>query len=259
MQKVHAKKSLGQHFLHNLEIAERIADTLVQYKLPILEVGPGMGVLTQYLTTKYPDTKVVEIDTESIAYLRVAFPSLIPHIIEADFLTLPLDKVFDGAPFLLIGNYPYNISSQIFFHMLEYKELIPAAAGMLQKEVAARLASGPGSKEYGILSVLLQAWYDVEYLFSVGPGNFNPPPKVQSGVIRLTRNQRTKLGCDEQLFKQVVKTVFNQRRKMLRNSLKPLLNEQQLPESHPLLQKRPEQLAVDDFITLTNDIAELRL
>ncbi|WP_298631272.1 16S rRNA (adenine(1518)-N(6)/adenine(1519)-N(6))-dimethyltransferase RsmA [uncultured Porphyromonas sp.] len=259
MQKVHAKKSLGQHFLHNLEIAERIAETLVQYNLPILEVGPGMGVLTQYLTTKYPDTKVVEIDTESIAYLRVAFPSLIPHIIEADFLTLPLDKVFDGAPFLLIGNYPYNISSQIFFHMLEYKELIPAAAGMLQKEVAARLASGPGSKEYGILSVLLQAWYDVEYLFSVGPGNFNPPPKVQSGVIRLTRNQRTKLGCDEQLFKQVVKTVFNQRRKMLRNSLKPLLNEQQLPESHPLLQKRPEQLAVDDFITLTNDIAELRL
>lgn len=259
MQKVHAKKSLGQHFLHNLEIAERIADTLVQYNLPILEVGPGMGVLTQYLTTKYPDTKVVEIDTESIAYLRVAFPSLIPHIIEADFLTLPLDKVFDGAPFLLIGNYPYNISSQIFFHMLEYKELIPAAAGMLQKEVAARLASGPGSKEYGILSVLLQAWYDVEYLFSVGPGNFNPPPKVQSGVIRLTRNQRTELGCDEQLFKQVVKTVFNQRRKMLRNSLKPLLNEQQLPESHPLLQKRPEQLAVDDFITLTNDIAELRL
>lgn len=259
MQKVHAKKSLGQHFLHNLEIAERIADTLVQYNLPILEVGPGMGVLTQYLTTKYPDTKVVEIDTESIAYLRVAFPSLIPHIIEADFLTLPLDKVFDGAPFLLIGNYPYNISSQIFFHMLEYKELIPAAAGMLQKEVAARLASGPGSKEYGILSILLQAWYDVEYLFSVGPGNFNPPPKVQSGVIRLTRNQRTKLGCDEQLFKQVVKTVFNQRRKMLRNSLKPLLNEQQLPESHPLLQKRPEQLAVDDFITLTNDIAELRL
>lgn len=259
MQKVHAKKSLGQHFLHNLEIAERIAETLVQYNLPILEVGPGMGVLTQYLTIKYPDTKVVEIDTESIAYLRVAFPSLIPHIIEADFLTLPLDKVFDGAPFLLIGNYPYNISSQIFFHMLEYKELIPAAAGMLQKEVAARLASGPGSKEYGILSVLLQAWYDVEYLFSVGPGNFNPPPKVQSGVIRLTRNQRTKLGCDEQLFKQVVKTVFNQRRKMLRNSLKPLLNEQQLPESHPLLQKRPEQLAVDDFITLTNDIAELRL
>lgn len=259
MQKVHAKKSLGQHFLHNLEIAERIAETLVQYNLPILEVGPGMGVLTQYLTTKYPDTKVVEIDTESIAYLRVAFPSLIPHIIEADFLTLPLDKVFDGASFLLIGNYPYNISSQIFFHMLEYKELIPAAAGMLQKEVAARLASGPGSKEYGILSVLLQAWYDVEYLFSVGPGNFNPPPKVQSGVIRLTRNQRTKLGCDEQLFKQVVKTVFNQRRKMLRNSLKPLLNEQQLPESHPLLQKRPEQLAVDDFITLTNDIAELRL
>lgn len=257
MQKVRAKKALGQHFLRNLEIAERIADTLVAHNLPILEVGPGMGVLTQYLITKYPETKVVEIDSESIDYLRVAFPSLIPNIIQADFLTLPLNEVFGGNPFLLIGNYPYNISSQIFFHMLEYREYIPAAAGMLQKEVAMRLASGPGSKEYGILSVLLQAWYDVEYLFSVAPGNFDPPPKVQSGVISLVRNNRKELGCDEQLFKAVVKTTFNRRRKMLRNSLQPLLGTCQLPEDYALLQKRPEQLGVDDFITLTNDIAKV--
>ncbi|MBR8702367.1 16S rRNA (adenine(1518)-N(6)/adenine(1519)-N(6))-dimethyltransferase RsmA [Porphyromonas levii] len=257
MQKVRAKKALGQHFLRNQDIAERIADTLVKHKLPILEVGPGMGVLTQYLIPKYQETKVVEIDTESISYLRVAFPSLIPNIIEADFLSLPLDRVFNGQPFVLIGNYPYNISSQIFFHMLEYRELIPAASGMLQKEVAQRLASGPGSKDYGILSVLLQAWYDIEYLFSVAPGNFDPPPKVQSGVIRMVRNNRKELGCDEQLFKNVVKTTFNRRRKMLRNSLQPLLGERHLPEGYPLLQKRPEQLGVDDFIALTNDIAEV--
>lgn len=257
MQKVRAKKALGQHFLRNQNIAEQIADTLVMHNLPILEVGPGMGVLTQYLIPKYPETKVVEIDTESIGYLRVAFPSLIPNIIEADFLTLSLDRIFGGQPFLLIGNYPYNISSQIFFHMLEYRDLIPAAAGMLQKEVAQRLASGPGSKDYGILSVLLQAWYDIEYLFSVAPGNFDPPPKVQSGVIRMVRNSRKELGCDEQLFKNVVKTTFNRRRKMLRNSLQPLLGDRQISEGHPLLQKRPEQLRVDDFIILTNDIAEV--
>ncbi|MDD7438792.1 MAG: 16S rRNA (adenine(1518)-N(6)/adenine(1519)-N(6))-dimethyltransferase RsmA [Bacteroidales bacterium] len=257
MQKVRAKKALGQHFLRNQNIAEQIADTLVMHNLPILEVGPGMGVLTQYLIPKYPETKVVEIDTESIGYLRVAFPSLIPNIIEADFLTLSLDRIFGGQPFLLIGNYPYNISSQIFFHMLEYRDLIPAAAGMLQKEVAQRLASGPGSKDYGILSVLLQAWYDIEYLFSVAPGNFDPPPKVQSGVIRMVRNSRKELGCDEQLFKNVVKTTFNRRRKMLRNSLQPLLGDRQISEGHPLLQKRPEQLRVEDFIALTNDIAEV--
>lgn len=257
MQKVRAKKALGQHFLRNQNIAEQIADTLVMHNLPILEVGPGMGVLTQYLIPKFPETKVVEIDTESIGYLRVAFPSLIPNIIEADFLTLSLDRIFGGQPFLLIGNYPYNISSQIFFHMLEYRDLIPAAAGMLQKEVAQRLASGPGSKDYGILSVLLQAWYDIEYLFSVAPGNFDPPPKVQSGVIRMVRNSRKELGCDEQLFKNVVKTTFNRRRKMLRNSLQPLLGDRQISEGHPLLQKRPEQLRVEDFIALTNDIAEV--
>lgn len=257
MQKVRAKKALGQHFLRNLDIAERISNTLSEHNLPILEVGPGMGVLTEYLLPKYPEIKVVEIDTESIDYLRVAFPSLIPNIISADFLTLPLDQVYGGRPFLLIGNYPYNISSQIFFHMLEYKDLVPAASGMLQKEVAERLASGPGSKDYGILSVLLQAWYDIEYLFSVAPGNFDPPPKVQSGVIKMVRNSRTSLGCDERLFKSIVKATFNRRRKMLRNSLQPILGDRQLPEGHPLLTKRPEQLGVEEFISLTNDIEKV--
>ncbi|MDO5017302.1 MAG: 16S rRNA (adenine(1518)-N(6)/adenine(1519)-N(6))-dimethyltransferase RsmA [Porphyromonas sp.] len=257
MQKVRAKKSLGQHFLRNLDIAERIADTLTEFRLPILEVGPGMGVLTQFLLNKYPLTKVAEIDTESVAYLKANFPDLAPHIIEADFLKLPLDQLFGGQPFLLIGNYPYNISSQIFFHMLEYKDLIPAASGMLQKEVAQRLAGQPGTKDYGILSVLLQTWYDVEYLFSVAPGHFDPPPKVQSGVIRMVRNRRTALGCDEALFKKVIKTAFNQRRKMLRNSIKPLLGDRQLPEGYPLLSRRPEQLGVEEFITLTNDIEQL--
>lgn len=158
---------------------------------------------------------------------------------------------------MLIGNYPYNISSQIFFHMLEYKDLVPAASGMLQKEVAERLASGPGSKDYGILSVLLQAWYDIEYLFSVAPGNFDPPPKVQSGVIKMVRNSRTSLGCDERLFKSIVKATFNRRRKMLRNSLQPILGDRQLPEGHPLLTKRPEQLGVEEFISLTNDIEKV--
>lgn len=257
MQKVRAKKALGQHFLRNLDIAERISNTLSEHNLPILEVGPGMGVLTEYLLPKYPEIKVVEIDTESIDYLRVAFPSLIPNIISADFLALPLDQVYGGRPFLLIGNYPYNISSQIFFHMLEYKDLVPAASGMLQKEVAERLASGPGSKDYGILSVLLQAWYDIEYLFSVAPGNFDPPPKVQSGVIKMVRNSRTSLGCDERLFKSIVKATFNRRRKMLRNSLQPILGDRQLPEGHPLLTKRPEQLGVEEFISLTNDIEKV--
>lgn len=260
MQKVRAKKALGQHFLRNVRIAETIADALSRYQMPILEVGPGMGVLTEYLLQKYPHTKVVELDPESVSYLKVAFPNLIPDIIEADFLKLPLDKVYNGEPFLLIGNYPYNISSQIFFHMLEYKEMIPAAAGMLQKEVAIRLASGAGNKDYGILSVLLQAWYDVEYLFSVSPQHFSPPPKVQSGVIRMQRNDRVTLGCDESLFKSVVKTTFNRRRKTIRNSLKPLIGEGEIPNSssaYPYLQKRPEQLEVEDFIILTNAVADL--
>lgn len=257
MQKVRAKKALGQHFLRTDEIAEKIASTLVEYSLPILEVGPGMGILTKHLLELYPKTKVVELDTESVEYLKQAFPSLAPDIIEADFLKLPLDKVFDETPFLLIGNYPYNISSQIFFHMLEYRDRIPAASGMLQKEVATRLSSGPGNKDYGILSVLLQAWYKVEYLFTVAPSHFSPPPKVQSGVIKLSRNDRTTLGCDENSFKRVVKTTFNQRRKTIKNSLKPLLGDKEIPSSspaYPLLTKRPEQLSVEDFITLTQAI-----
>lgn len=255
MKEVRPKKALGQHFLRDLDIAERIAASLEQLALPILEVGPGMGVLTQFLTPRYPSVKVVEIDQESVHYLHTYFPSL--DVIEADFLKLPLEDVFRGEPFLLIGNFPYNISSQIFFHMLEYRDLIPAAAGMLQKEVAERLAAPPGGRDYGILSVLLQAWYDIEYLFTVEPHHFCPPPKVRSGVIRLIRNKREALDCDELLFKQVVKTTFNQRRKTIRNSIAPLLGSGGLPDDHPLAKKRPEQLGVEEFVKLTNDVLRI--
>lgn len=255
MREVRPKKALGQHFLRDLDIAERIAASLEQLALPILEVGPGMGVLTQFLTPRYPSVKVVEIDQESVHYLRTYFPSL--DVIEADFLKLPLEDVFRGEPFLLIGNFPYNISSQIFFHMLEYRDLIPAAAGMLQKEVAERLAAPPGGRDYGILSVLLQAWYDIEYLFTVEPHHFSPPPKVRSGVIRLIRNKRETLNCDELLFKQVVKTTFNQRRKTIRNSIAPLLGSEVLPDDHPLAKKRPEQLGVEEFVKLTNYVQSI--
>lgn len=265
MKSVRPKKFLGQHFLTNLSIARAIADTVDACPdLPILEVGPGMGVLTQYLLTKERPVKVVEIDFESVAYLRQNFPQMEDQIIEDDFLKMHLDRVFGGQPFVLTGNYPYNISSQIFFKMLEFKDLIPCCTGMIQKEVAERMAAAPGSKTYGILSVLLQAWYDVEYLFTVEPGAFNPPPKVKSAVIRLTRNQTTDLGCSEPLFRRVVKTTFNQRRKMMRGSLKPLLaqldNERDCTGDHqsflaqPLLTKRPEQLSVSQFVELTNAI-----
>ena len=223
MRTVKPKKALGQHFLTDLQIAERIADTLSEFKhLPVLEIGPGMGVLTQFLLDKGYDLTVVELDRESVAYLGEHFPQLQGRILDADFLRLDLSELF-GGPFCVIGNYPYNISSQIFFKVLDYKEQVPCCSGMIQKEVAERLASGPGRKAYGILSVLLQAWYDVEYLFTVSEHVFNPPPKVKSAVIRMTRNQRQSLGCDEKLFKTVVKTSFNQRRKTLRNSMKPLL------------------------------------
>lgn len=265
MKSVRPKKFLGQHFLTNLSIARAIADTVDACPdLPILEVGPGMGVLTQYLLTKERPVKVVEIDFESVAYLRQNFPQMEDQIIEDDFLKMHLDRVFSGQPFVLTGNYPYNISSQIFFKMLEFKDLIPCCTGMIQKEVAERMAAAPGSKTYGILSVLLQAWYDVEYLFTVEPGAFNPPPKVKSAVIRLTRNQTTDLGCSEPLFRRVVKTTFNQRRKMMRGSLKPLLaqldNERGCTGDHqsflaqPLLTKRPEQLSVSQFVELTNAV-----
>ena len=263
---VRAKKALGQHFLTDLSIARRIVDALsVSPVRDVLEIGPGMGVLTQYLLPKGRPVKVVEIDTESVAYLKENMPQLGENILGDDFLRMPLDQVFGGQPFVLTGNYPYNISSQIFFRMLEYRDLIPCCTGMIQREVAQRMAAGPGSRTYGILSVLLQAWYSVEYLFTVDEHVFCPPPKVKSAVIRLTRNEVSSLPCNEVLFRRVVKTTFNQRRKTLRNNIRPLLaqidNEQRekgmQPKDHTewlaqeLFQKRPEQLSVQDFISLT--------
>jgi len=235
-----------------MQIAKRIADTLSGYEgVPVLEIGPGTGVLTRFLLKAGHNLTVVELDMESVAYLEKHFPELDGRIITGDFLQLDLLKVFPPS-FCVIGNYPYNISSQIFFKVLEYKDNIPCCSGMLQKEVAERLAAGPGSKTYGILSVLLQAWYDVEYLFTVSEHVFDPPPKVKSGVIRVKRNNRTTLGCDEALFKSVVKTSFNQRRKTLRNSMKPLLGKDCPDYGLPIFDKRPEQLSVEQFIELTH-------
>ena len=256
MKLVRPKKNLGQHFLIDLSIAKRIADTVDACpELPVLEVGPGMGVLTQYLMEKPRPMKVVEIDTESVEYLNEHFPRLRENILGEDFLRMDLGKVFDGKQFVLTGNYPYDISSQIFFKMLDNKELIPCCTGMIQREVAQRMASAPGNKAYGILSVLIQAWYDVEYLFTVDETVFNPPPKVKSAVIRMTRNDTRKLDCDENLFKRIVKAVFNQRRKMLRVSLRQVVDAASLPQDffdHPLMTQRPEQLSLDEFVTLTN-------
>jgi 16S rRNA (adenine1518-N6/adenine1519-N6)-dimethyltransferase len=258
MNLVRPKKFLGQHFLTDLKVARDIADTVDACPdIPVLEVGPGMGVMTQFLLDKPRELKVVEIDFESVPYLREHFPSLADNVIEADFLKMNLDEVFGGRQFVLTGNYPYNISSQIFFKMLDNKDRIPLCTGMIQREVAQRLAAPPGSKTYGILSVLVQAWYDVEYLFTVSEGVFNPPPKVKSAVISMRRNAVTDLGCDEALFKRVVKTTFNQRRKTLRNSIKPLV-----PGGHPMLadeifNKRPEQLSVADFVELTKMVESL--
>lgn len=251
---VKPKKFLGQHFLKDLDIARRIADTVKDYgEMPILEIGPGTGVLTQFLLAAGHNLTVVEIDRESVAYLRDHFPALDGRILEDDFLKLLLDRLFPDR-FCVIGNYPYNISSQIFFKVLDYKDHIPCCSGMIQKEVAERMASGPGNKNYGILSVLMQAWYDIEYLFTVSEQVFDPPPKVKSAVIRMTRNKVTDLGCSERLFKQVVKTSFNQRRKTLRNSLKPLLGKECPLLENALFDKRPEQLSVEQFISLTRDI-----
>lgn len=252
MGSVRPKKFLGQHFLTDLNIAQRIADTVDSYPdIPILEVGPGMGVLTQFLLKKERPLKVVELDYDSVDYLKTNFSELENQIIEADFLTLNLSTLFNDKPFVLTGNYPYNISSQIFFKMLENKNLIPCCTGMIQKEVAERIAAHPGNKTYGILSVLIQAWYDVEYLFTVNPGVFNPPPKVKSAVIRMTRNETQVLDCNEKLFKAVVKTTFNQRRKTLRNSIKPLISKGNSITENELFNKRPEQLSVNEFIELT--------
>ena len=252
---VKPKKFLGQHFLRDLSIANDIADTVDTCpELPILEVGPGMGVLTQFLMKKEREVKVVELDFESVAYLKENFAALEGHIIEDDFLKLKLENIFEGKPFVLTGNYPYNISSQIFFKMLDYKDLIPCCTGMIQKEVAERIAAGPGSKTYGILSVLIQAWYKVEYLFTVHEHVFNPPPKVKSAVIRMTRNETTDLGCDEKLFKLIVKTTFNQRRKTLRNSISSILDKSHPLSADPIFNKRPEHLSVQEFVELPNRV-----
>ena len=252
MGDVKPKKFLGQHFLKDLDIAQKIAGTLDDFPdTPVIEVGPGMGVLTQYLTEKKDDLTVIELDRDSIPYLHEHFPKLKGHIIEGDFLQMTLTDIYPEQ-FCVIGNYPYNISSQIFFKVLEYKNHIPCCSGMLQKEVAERIASKPGNKSYGILSVLLQAWYDIEYLFTVSETVFNPPPRVKSAVIKLVRNDRQSMDCNERLFKTVVKTSFNQRRKTLRNSMKPLLGKDNEIYSDVIFNKRPEQLSVEDFVYLTS-------
>lgn len=257
---VRAKKALGQHFLTDEGVASRIAGIIAPSRLPeadvalpVLEVGPGMGMLTKYLLAEHEQVKAVELDGESVKYLAAMYPHL--PVIEGDFLKMKPDD-FYPSPFILMGNYPYNISSQIFFWVLDHKEHIPIVGGMLQREVAQRICSGPGSKVYGILSVLLQAWYDCEYLFTVDENVFNPPPKVKSGVIRLTRNARTELGCDEKKFKQIIKTSFGMRRKTLRNSLAGFLRPDSPLHTDPILQKRPEQLSVEDFISLTRALSD---
>ena len=255
MQQVRAKKFLGQHFLKDLTVAQRIAETISSGR--VLEIGPGMGVLTQFLL-KNPniDLTAIEIDRESVAYLQEWYPEL--HLIEGDFLKLELTTLYPEGEFCVIGNYPYNISSQIFFKMLDNKDLIPCCTGMIQKEVAERITAKPGSKTYGILSVLLQAWYDIEYLFTVDENVFNPPPKVKSGVIKLVRNNVTDLGCDERLFKTVVKTSFGMRRKMLRSSLKSMFPQGSPVLATDLFRMRPEQLSVQQFVDLTNMVAAER-
>ncbi len=253
---VRPKKFLGQHFLTDLQIASDIADTVDACPgLPVLEIGPGTGVLTQFLLRKPRLLKVVELDRESVPYLHSRFPSLGSRIIEADFLRLDLKSVFDGQPFVLTGNYPYNISSQIFFKMIENRHLIPCCTGMIQREVAQRLAAAPGSKAYGVLTVFVQAWYDVEYLFTVNEDVFNPPPKVKSAVVRLTRNGREALDCDERLFRRIVKSVFTMRRKMLRNGMRQILGTAHPMLADPLFSCRPEQLSVGQYIDLTRRVS----
>ncbi|RNL93433.1 16S rRNA (adenine(1518)-N(6)/adenine(1519)-N(6))-dimethyltransferase RsmA [Sinomicrobium pectinilyticum] len=252
--KVRPKKHLGQHFLNDENIAGKIADTLTLrgYKT-VLEIGPGMGVLTKYLLRKDISTYVVEIDTESVAYLKEHYPGLSGRIISEDFLRYDVREVLKDEPFAIIGNFPYNISSQIVFKMLDMREQVPEFSGMFQKEVAERVCEKKGSKAYGILSVLVQAFYDAEYLFTVSENVFTPPPKVKSGVLRLRRKEDFRLPCDEKLFFKIVKTAFGQRRKTLRNSLKTLGLSDILKEDI-IFGQRPEQLSVQDFIRLTQKI-----
>ena len=258
---VRAKKSLGQHFLTDQTIARAIVDALSADSpiRDVLEIGPGMGVLTQYLIQREDIAPMmVEIDTESVEYLLTHFQGMQGRLIEGDYLKLDVSRFFPDR-YRIIGNFPYNISSQIFFKILDDKDKVPEVVCMIQKEVADRIAEKPGSKVYGILSVLLQAWYDIEYVLSVGPGAFAPPPKVKSAVIRLRRNDRKELGCDEKLFKQVVKTAFNQRRKTLRNALKPMISEKFSAAgalSDPIFDLRAERLGVEDFVRLTRMFQE---
>lgn len=254
---VKAKKHLGQHFLRDENIAQKIAETLLSFSPErVIEIGPGMGVLTKYLLKLYPEVWVAEIDRESVGYLHAEYPGLSPRILTQDFLKMDLAATFGNGQLSITGNYPYNISSQIVFKALENRHKVPVLTGMFQKEVAQRICEPPGSKEYGILSVLTQAFYHTEYLFTVPPGVFNPPPKVQSGVIRLTRKKEHTLACDEKLFFSVVKTAFNQRRKTLRNALKPLMGH--LADTTPLegiLNLRAERLSVADFVKITQFIS----
>jgi 16S rRNA (adenine1518-N6/adenine1519-N6)-dimethyltransferase len=255
MEKVKAKKHLGQHFLTDENIAKQIADTLTLngYET-VLEIGPGMGVLTKYLLEKELETYVIEIDTESVDYLNSHYPKLNGKVISKDFLKYNINEVFNDKPFAIIGNFPYNISTQIVFKCLEMRNQVPEFSGMFQKEVAERICSKKGSKVYGILSVLAQAFYDVEYLFTVEPEVFNPPPKVKSGVMRMIRKENYSLPCDEKLFFSVVKIGFQQRRKTLRNSLKSFGLSDNLKED-TIFDLRPEQLSVEQFIELTQKIA----
>jgi 16S rRNA (adenine1518-N6/adenine1519-N6)-dimethyltransferase len=251
MDKVKAKKHLGQHFLNDENIARKIADTLsLNGYEKVLEIGPGMGVLTKYLLDKPIETFVIEIDTESVEYLNNHYPKLHNHIISKDFLKYELKEVFGTEPFAIIGNFPYNISSQIVFRALDLREQVIEFSGMFQKEVAERICEKKGSKTYGILSVLVQAFYDAEYLFTVSENVFTPPPKVKSGVLKLTRKENYHLPCNEKLFFNVVKTAFNQRRKTLRNSLKPIGIPEDKKENN-IFDLRPEQLSVEDFIEIT--------
>ena len=249
---VRAKKSLGQHFLKDENIAKRTVEALVASSGNILEVGPGTGVLTKYLLQRPEQLKLVEIDYESVDYLEKHYPQIGDNLFRDDFLAMKLDRLFEGESFSVIGNFPYNISSQIFFKVIDCKEFIPEIVGMVQKEVAERMAASSGSKIYGILSVLLQRWFDIEYLFTVDETVFLPPPKVKSAVVRMTRNTRTDMQCDEQLFIRLVKTTFNQRRKTIRNSIKPLLSD--IAFDHEFMSLRPEQLSIAQFIELTNAV-----
>ncbi len=258
---VKPKKKLGQHFLQDEQIAQQIAATVdSRPDLPLLEVGGGMGMLTQYLLSKPRKLCVVDIDNQSVAYLKQRFPNL--NILHADFLRMDLSTLFDGSPFVVTGNYPYDIASQIFFKVLDFKDQIPLCTGMIQREMALRLCSEPGNKAYGVLSIFVQAWYDCTYLFTVNEDSFLPKPRVKSAVVALSRNQRTSLGCNEHLFRRIVKTVFSQRRKMLRVSLKGLFPAPEHPSAtaflhNPHLQKRPEQLSIDHFVALTNALEPL--